>query len=161
MTLLIVSLIKLRIVSIRSWFVSSVLSGSESGISASAVCSGSESVVCIVFSWSEICNSLIKRDRNLVKSILTWDGIVVKLLSCSPWIWSCEYKSDLFVVNICSFSSNEEVWSAVFDTTSSTVSLTAIDGFVIVSGVVSTVDSVPSDMISSPLFWSIVVVVEA
>jgi hypothetical protein len=40
----------------------------------------------------------------------------------------------------------------VFDTTSSTVSLTAVGGFAIVSEVVSIVDSVTVDVISSPLF---------
>jgi len=40
----------------------------------------------------------------------------------------------------------------VFDTTSSTVSLTSVDGFVIVSEVVSKVDSVTVDVIFSFLF---------
>jgi hypothetical protein len=40
----------------------------------------------------------------------------------------------------------------VFDTTSSTVSLTAVDGFVIVSEVVSKVDSVTVDVIFSLFF---------
>ncbi len=81
----------------------------------------------------------------------------IELISCSPWIWSCGYTSDPWVVNMCSFSWDDEVWSVVFDTTSSTVSLTAVDGFVIVSEVVSKVDSVTVDVIFSLFFWSVVV----
>lgn len=82
----------------------------------------------------------------------------IELISCSPWIWSCEYNSDPSVVDICSFSWVEEVWSVVFDTTSWSVSLTAVNGLVIVSWVVLKPDSVTVDVISSSLFCWIVVV---
>lgn len=54
-TLLIVSLIKFWIVSIRSLFASSVLCETESWISSLVICSDSDSVVRIGFSLSEIC----------------------------------------------------------------------------------------------------------
>lgn len=149
-TVLIVSLIKSWIVSIRSWFapvmgVSEVFCETESWISV------------VVSSLLEIWNSLIKRDLNLIKSVFTWDGSFVELISCSSWIWSCKYTSDPSVVNICSFSWDEVVWSAVFDTTSSIVSLIAVVGFVIVSEVVSKFKSVAVNVISSLLFWSVIV----
>jgi hypothetical protein len=82
-----------------------------------------------------------------MKSILTGDGVV----SCSPWIWSFVSNSDPWVVSICSFTWGE-VWSGgIFDTTSSTVSLTVVDEVVIVSEG----RSVTIEVMFSSLFWSI------
>lgn len=96
----------------------------------------------------------MKKDSNLIETILTWDGIVVvDFFSCSPWIWPSLSESIPSNVNICSFSWDEEVWSVVFDTTSWTASLTDVDGCVIVSSIVSV-----AVVTSSSLFWSILVV---